>query len=128
LIAVVPSAVRRHPVRTAWLLAQLSVVAFGEWATRLGGADYHIGFLLLPIMALLLTPGIAVPMAAFWVFFTLAEFVLGRPYFASNRVAAIFTAITWASGAYLTDRFWRCVLGRWRASSPSTTTSASPLA
>lgn len=53
--------VRRHPVRTVWLFAQVLVVGFGMWGTTFGGSDYHIWFILLPAMAVLLFPGVVAP-------------------------------------------------------------------
>lgn len=111
----ISSALRDHPVRVAWCAAQAAVILFGQWATTYGGADYHIGFLLLPIMFVLLFPGILVPGVLSAVGLKVAEWIAGRPIYVTNDAAAMFLTIaTWISAAWITDAFWRRVARRVR--------------
>ncbi len=106
--------IRGHPLRAVWIVAQLTVVGWAEYLTIFKGADYHLGFVVLPIMGLLLFPGVLVPYGVLFVGFSFYTAVAGTSLILASPWTTIITLSTWASSAYLTDAFWRRVSDRWR--------------
>jgi hypothetical protein len=109
----VPERPLRHLVRSIWLVLQVLVVGFVEWAIRFGGADHHLRLLLTPVMAVLLFPGFIPPVLAIWAIVAIVEAVLGVPVYAtSGFLSMAMTLGIWVLSAWLTDLFWRTLWNR----------------